>query len=251
MSDALGYAAGVGPRSAGGQPLSALPTVGAGVPSGQGAITPRGLSPSMPHGPIDTPMPGGTQNPYGQGQPMSQQYGARTPQPGAMTAAGFTSSQPVPGVPGSGKWKIVLGVLALLTAVSAVGGVVFYLKVYQNKEPLVNGAGLAPPPPPASSLAAGPSIPTETPSDRPGEPSKDAPGTSSAGANGAPKPTFNGSNLPPTPTNTKPTPTNGKIVPPLPSPTPSPSPSPTPTQTTPPPKPTATVRPKPTDTIGY
>src|SRR5262245_26122681 len=65
LADALGYAAGVAPRSAQGQPLSALPTVGANMPQ-PGMATPNGMVGS---GGMHIPTPPPQQSPFGGSQP--------------------------------------------------------------------------------------------------------------------------------------------------------------------------------------
>ena len=161
LADALGYAAGVAPRSAqGGQPLSALPTVGANMPQ-PGMATPHGMGSGGMH--IPTPPPqqspfGGSQPGYGQ-PPSLHEPRARTPHPAGMTNAPFTSSQPVPGVPAGGKGKLIAGMLVGLLLVGGALGAVWFLKLRPVAEPDPVTA-VTPPPPTASAI----------PTDKPAEP---------------------------------------------------------------------------------
>jgi eukaryotic-like serine/threonine-protein kinase len=103
LSEHLAFAAGLGARATQptpvGMPMSATVAAasGGGVYSGHGG-TPmshqRASMVSGHDGRHDTAQSGGM---------------AGTPHPANMTAAGFTSSQPVPGVSGPSKWKWVVG----------------------------------------------------------------------------------------------------------------------------------------------
>jgi serine/threonine-protein kinase len=226
LSDALCFAAGIATRSQQGGPVPQLATVG----STPGVITPHGLV-----APSGQPVVGSQSYPAqtpGYGPPQQQQP-ARTPPPGAMTNAPFTS-EPIPGVP-SGKGKLVVGgILAGVLAIAATIGVVLFLKRPHTTQPdTTNGVVV---PPPATSVVATP-LATDN-KEKPAEPpSTPSPSASSGGGSGpvtaaTPK-------VPPTPppgpktaNKNPPAPPPNTVVPPLPpAPTTTPAPPTTPTTT--------------------
>jgi eukaryotic-like serine/threonine-protein kinase len=173
LAEALSNAAGIPSRSAQrSTPLSALPTMGAASSGSGGHSTPHGPS-GIPPGPsphLPTPGPGQT-TPFdappgaftaqaGGAGMGSQNLGARTPQPGAMTNAPFTSSQPVPGVPG-GRGKLIAGILGGLVVILGTAAALLFLKVYRAEEAnATNGTGLSASPPSSSVSAAPPASET-------------------------------------------------------------------------------------------
>jgi eukaryotic-like serine/threonine-protein kinase len=123
LADALAFAAGLSarvPSSSFGSPMGGQSTVA----SSNGAVSPSG-------------------------RPPAGHYPGPTPQPAAMTAAPFTSSNPVPGTGGS-RWKVVVGsLLAFVVVAGTAVGVTVGLKRRDAREQTL-GVGLAPPAPIAS-----------------------------------------------------------------------------------------------------
>ncbi|HSO41076.1 MAG TPA: serine/threonine-protein kinase [Labilithrix sp.] len=83
-------------------------------------------------------------------------YGSRTPNPAGMTAAPFTSSQPVPGVSGGrGKWLVGAALTGLLLA----GGATAAAVKIRNKNAANTVVGVTQLPPPAEKSAPPPPVP--------------------------------------------------------------------------------------------
>ena len=153
LSEHLAFAAGISdPR--GMRPLATGPTSGdatvatsaGGVGSGGYAHRPSALG-TDPNGRSVGGMSGAPQ----------------PPQPGmGMTAAGFTSSQPVPGVGGPSKWKWVVGAALVGLLVSGIGtGIAVVVKRNQAAANTV-GVGVVPAPP-ESALPPAATDPVVTP----------------------------------------------------------------------------------------
>jgi hypothetical protein len=148
LSEHLAFAAGIGGRGAtpmphaGGQPMSATIAAASGA-GGNGMHGPSG-APGQHRGSIS-----------GGGDPNAQSYGSRTPNPAGMTAAPFTSSQPVPGV-GPSKWKWVVGAAAVGLALAGIGTGVTILVKHQREAAAANNVGLVTQPPAASDKAGPP-----------------------------------------------------------------------------------------------
>jgi serine/threonine protein kinase len=145
LSEHLAFAAGIGGRGAtpvphtgphpGGTPMSA--TVAASSGNGNGM-----------HG-------SGAHSPGAQGAQPGQSYGSRTPNPAGMTAAPFTSSQPVPGV-GPSKWKWLLGAAAIGLALAGIGTGVTVAVRRQRESAATNSVGIVTQPPAATDKSGPP-----------------------------------------------------------------------------------------------
>jgi serine/threonine-protein kinase len=175
LADGLSYAAGMTPRGA--APFSQAAS------SGQATVAASG-QPQI----VVTPPPGAMP---AYATPRPSQEG---PAPGAMTAAPFTSSTPVPGVPTPGRAKyVVLAALAgLLVAGGSTGG---YLYVKKHQVAVSdNAVGITAPPPASISAPPPPSSVADNtkPPDQAPPPASAAPPTkdtsSKAGAGAAPSP---------------------------------------------------------------
>jgi serine/threonine protein kinase len=232
LSDALCFAAGIATRSQqGGAPMSQVATVGS-VP---GMSTPNGFGSSS-----------GNQQPYsatpGYGSPHQHHPNVRTPAPGAMTNAPFTS-EPIPGVPSGGKGKIIVAIVSVLAIAATVGAVFVLKRPHANIDPT---NGVVVPPPPASPSVAATTPPsaesTAVPGAAPSQPTPEATGAA-AGITKKEKTT-------PAPSPPQPQPTAQKTAskPPLP-PTP-PTPTVAPQPTTPAPTPTG-KKPRDKNDPGY
>ena len=112
LSEHLVFAAGLSGRGT-------TPTPGMGAPMSATIAASSSMNPSGPGG---TPPPGqrasSSDNDPRRGTDPNG-YGSHTPHPAGMTAAPFTSSQPVPVAPS--KWKWVVGSAAVGLALAAVG----------------------------------------------------------------------------------------------------------------------------------
>ena len=75
------------------------------------------------------------------GDPSAQSHGSRTPNPAGMTAAPFTSSQPVPGV-GPSKWKWLVGAAAIGLALAGIGTGVTVALRRQREAAATNSVGI-------------------------------------------------------------------------------------------------------------
>ena len=88
-------------------------------------------------------------------------YGSPTPNPAGMTAAPFTSSQPVPGVAGGrGKWFVGAALTGLLLAGGATAAAV---KIRNKNNVATNSVGVTQLPPPSEKAAVAPPPPTSEP----------------------------------------------------------------------------------------
>ena len=171
LAEGLATAAGIRPggipiSGQGKPPLSALSTMAGSTPGSYAPNTPYPNSPAygnapypmQPGGPLsngDRFSRGGSQPGDGphsaQGMPHSMQA-MQQPHPAAMTAAPFTSSQPVAGVPqGRGKLLAGVAIVTLLIGGGATGAVMMMKKANETGA-TTNGVGMTPPPP-ATSLA--------------------------------------------------------------------------------------------------
>jgi serine/threonine-protein kinase len=148
LSEHLAFAAGI----TGGRGNSTPhPNVGMGMPMSATIAAASG-----PGGPNTTPSGGGPR-----GSMASQSYGSRTPHPAGMTAAPFTSSQPVPGVAPS-KWKWIAGAAAIGLAVAGAGSAVAYGMKMKREAAAANsvgGAGIVTQSPPAPDKSGPPPAP--------------------------------------------------------------------------------------------
>jgi eukaryotic-like serine/threonine-protein kinase len=130
----------------------------------------RGMTPTpMPAmgGPMSDTIATASAGLSGRAAAPSGAYGSGTPHPAGMTAAPFTSSQPVPGVAAS-KWKWVVGSAAVGLALAAVGTGAF-VAVKRRDASAANSVGIvtqAPAPtdngPPLIPAAITTPAPTET-----------------------------------------------------------------------------------------
>jgi serine/threonine-protein kinase len=144
MAEHLAFAAGIGGRGA--TPMSGMP----GVPM---SATIAAASSGGGHAHSGAP-PTQRAAMGGMPDPNAQSYGSRTPNPAGMTAAGFTSSQPVPGV-GASTWKWLVGAAAIGLALAGVGTGVVIMK-RQRDAAATNTVGLVTQPPAASDKAGPP-----------------------------------------------------------------------------------------------
>jgi serine/threonine protein kinase len=141
LAEHLAFAAGIGGRGAtpmphAGAPMSA--TIAAVSSNGAGMPPQSGSPPQHQRASMD---------------PNAQSYGSRTPNPAGMTGAGFTSSQPVPGMRAS-KWKWVVGAAAVGLALSGLGTGFVVLK--RQRSAARNTVGLVTQTPAASDKAGPP-----------------------------------------------------------------------------------------------
>lgn len=180
LSEHLVFAAGLTGRGTNPTPLLGAPasatiaSASSGTPNPANAAAHFGPRGSVPDGRLSDP----------------NAHGSRTPHPAGMTAAPFTSSQPVPGLAPS-KWKWIIGSAAIGLALAAVGTGAF-VAVKRKDAAAANSVGIgvtqaptdtaSPPPsavvalpaettavPPLSPLATEepPSTEASTPSDKP------------------------------------------------------------------------------------
>jgi len=122
LAEQLAFVAGLGLRgsvASGPGGHSNVSTVAAGVGSGGG--------------PMATPQHVG---PYGSNPSYAP---TATPPPGAMTAAPFTSSQPVPGVPSRSKWIVGVAAVAVGIGAAVTGGIMIKQR---HDAAAQNGVGL-------------------------------------------------------------------------------------------------------------
>ena len=168
-------------------------------------------------------------------------YGSRTPNPAGMTAAPFTSSQPVPGVSGGrGKWFVGAALTGLLLAGGATAAAV---KIRNKNNAATNSVGVTQLPPPAEKAAVSP---PPTPAPEPPAPVVAvAPLASDAPADPKPAPAKPIKGGKPIAASKPPAGTGGATVavaaPPLPPPGGGPAPAPQPITATAPPSPPATA----------
>ena len=260
LSDALCFAAGIATRSQQGAPIAQLATVGA--VSG-GVITPQGAS-AQSGQPIAGPSGYGAQTPNGYGPPPhGQALQARTPAPGAMTNAPFTS-EPIAGVP-TGKGKLVAGgIFAGIVAIAATVGIVVFLKKapVPGHDSTTNGVVVGSPPATIAPTSGDKPADDKVPKPADEEDTKPAEAKHTEPADTAPDPptattTAGGKSTPPPPVAkaTSKTPpasvpkATSKTSPPAP-PTVAPPTAPTPTTTTTPPAPTV-KKPRDKNDPGY
>jgi serine/threonine-protein kinase len=155
LSEHLAFAAGIGGRGTTPTPSLNAPTSATIAASSGGGGAQSGAGRGSSYGGATTVDPNG------------QSYGSRTPHPAGMTAAPFTSSQPVPGL-GPSRWKLYVGAAAAGLVVAALGtGVAVAMKRRDHGAANNNSVGVtqaapptdksAPPPPPASADPAPPS----------------------------------------------------------------------------------------------
>jgi hypothetical protein len=150
LSEHLAFAAGIGGRGAtpmphtgphaGGTPMSA--TIAAASGNGMQGSGAHSAQPAQHRGSMA-------------GDPNAQSYGSRTPNPAGMTAAPFTSSQPVPGV-GPSKWKWLLGAAAIGLALAGIGTGVTVAVRRQRDSAATNSVGIVTQPPAATDKAGPP-----------------------------------------------------------------------------------------------
>jgi len=117
LSEHLAFAAGIGGRGN----STPHPPVNGGMPMSATIAAASGHN-----GPHTAPAGGGPRGSMSSDPGPSQSYGSRTPHPAGMTAAPFTSSQPVPGVSGPSKWKWVAGAAAIGLAIAGAGGAIAF-----------------------------------------------------------------------------------------------------------------------------
>jgi len=157
LAEHLAFAAGLGAR-------------GSMVHSGQAS---SGQS-TVASGHLHTPPPHMATAPGGPFSHQGQNLGAATPQPGAMTAAPFTSEH-VAGVPAPSRWKWVVGAAAAGLLVAGLGtGVAVMMKRKDTSS--ANSVGITAAPPSASEL------PGDKPADKPADPAAGAAAAAAAGA---------------------------------------------------------------------
>jgi eukaryotic-like serine/threonine-protein kinase len=249
LADALCFAAGIATRSQSGPFSGAISSSVPGVTQAQGHS--QSHSHSQPHshpqvGMTPHPNPHAATPGPAYGYPPPAEAGARTPPPGAMTNAPFTSES-IPGVSG-GRGKIIAGgILASVVAIAATVVIVFFFnrsKVTHSDStngvgvspgtstsasaPIALGAGATPP----STQDKPPEPPPAPPEPPPSPPHAVPPKAGAAAVKVAPKP--------PTPPTTS-----------TPSSKPAPPPPPLPTPTTPAPAPTPTTKKPKSNDPGY
>jgi hypothetical protein len=146
LSEHLAFAAGIGGRGATPMPHTGAPMSAtiAAVSSNGGGMHPQSGVPAQQGASMT-----------GAGPTNIQSYGSRTPNPAGMTGAGFTSSQPVPGI-GASKWKWVVGAAAVGLALAGLGTGVTLLVKRQRDTAATNTVGLVTQPPAASDKAGPP-----------------------------------------------------------------------------------------------
>jgi serine/threonine protein kinase len=153
LSEHLAFAAGIGGRGAtptphtgpqaGGTPMSATIAAASGNGmQGSGAHSAQPAQPTQHRGSMA-------------GDPNAPSYGSRTPNPAGMTAAPFTSSQPVPGV-GPSKWKWLVGAAAIGLALAGIGTGVTIAVRRQRDSAATNSVGIVTQPPAATDKSAPP-----------------------------------------------------------------------------------------------
>ena len=144
LAEHLAFAAGIGSRgpisnqaySSGGHTPHVSATIAASGPGGGNATPAPARRGSMPDG-------------------SHASYGSLTPNPAGMTAAPFTSSQPVPGVGGGrGKWFVAAALTGLLLAGGATAAA---LKIKKQNAAAANGVGVTQSPP--AEKSAPPALP--------------------------------------------------------------------------------------------
>jgi serine/threonine protein kinase len=156
LSEHLAFAAGIAGRGAtpvphtgphpGGTPMAAT----VATASGNGMQGSGGHS-AMPALPAQAAQYRGSMA----SDPSAQSYGSRTPNPAGMTAAPFTSSQPVPGV-GPSKWKWLVGAAAIGLALAGIGTGVAVGVRRQREAAATNSVGIVTQPPAASEKSSPP-----------------------------------------------------------------------------------------------
>lgn len=254
LAEHLAFAAGIGGRGTTPTPSLNAPMSATVATSSSGGAMQSGAARGS-YGSASTP------------DAAAQSYGSHTPHAAGMTAAPFTSSQPVPGI-GPSRWKLYVGAAAAGLVVAALGtGVAVAMKRRDHAVANNNGVGVtqaappadksAPPPPPASAEPAPPSsaVAAGTPADPASAPTSASPSSIqstplAAGGKAAPgaKALVGGPHHPGTgPAGGKPV-TTGAVVggaQPLPPPGASPPPTPPAVVTPPPPPPPAPPARKP------
>ncbi|MDB5215545.1 MAG: serine/threonine protein kinase [Myxococcaceae bacterium] len=190
LSEHLAFAAGIGASGRGttptphmGPPMSA--TIAASSSGG------NGMHGSSGH-------PGQHRGSMAGADANAQSYGSRTPNPAGMTAAPFTSSQPVPGV-GSSKWKWLVGAAAIGLALAGIGTAVTVAVRRQRDAAATNSVGIVTQPPAASDKSGPPPSANDPVGAAGAGAASTNAGTNGAGTNDATPPTNSSATITETP----------------------------------------------------